>query len=485
MIHQKIWCQSLPLLITSFCLIPLCMSEKLIFVMTHFRHGARGSSNIYENDLDLVREKWTKPGELTAIGMRMHYLLGLRNRKRYIDDYKFLSPIYDPHEILVYSTYYNRTLMSAYSQLQGLYPSRQEIGLNLTEKQEKLAIPDVDINDTYIQEEILKMNLSALPNSMTLIPVHMITEKEKILNLYDLDECTALKEQEKQKNYENMESLKSIEIDFNNKFKKYLNEFNGDNSTYGFDWMNSFCGAFYPSYADGRELTDLKNTGIDLEEFNESCYEIQKLYYRDYILGGGKNNFDRMESSKLIREMIRLLKQKVNDDINQETEIKYSDYSKPKMLIISAHDSTIAFNEMFLINCFKLNLDIFKYPRFSTQIAFEVSRKDDNEINNFNELSYKDYTLNYYYNDDKIFSINLDDFIKNVENYLWTDEEVNNYCIGGNNKNDDKDDDKYFTYILIISILSILFVGFLSSTIVLLIINRKLKSGFGHDILMT
>ena len=135
--------------------------------MTHFHHGARGSSNIDENSLDYAREKWTKPGELTGMGMRQHYLLGLRNRKRYINDYKLLSPIYDPHEILVYSTYYNRTLMSAYSQLQGLYPSKEEIGTNLTEKQEKLAVPEVDINDSYIQEEIKKMNLSGLPNYMT------------------------------------------------------------------------------------------------------------------------------------------------------------------------------------------------------------------------------------------------------------------------------------------------------------------------------
>ena len=452
--------------------------------MTHFRHGARGSSNIDENSLDYAHEKWTKPGELTGMGMRQHYLLGLRNRKRYINDYKLLSPIYDAHEILVYSTYYNRTLMSAYSQLQGLYPSKEEIGTNLTETQEKLAVPEVDISDSYIQEEISKMNLSALPNFMTLVPVHMITEKEKVLNLYDLDECAPKRDKEKEYNIKNMESLINIQKDFNDKYKTYFDEFYGYNSTYEFEWMNSFCSAFVPSYFDGRELIDLKKTGINFEEFNNYCTEIQKLHYRDYILGGGKNDFDKLESSKIIRLMLQFLKKRVDDDINNVTEVKYDDYSKPKMVIISAHDSTIAFNEMFLINCFKLNLDSFRYPIFATQISFEVFRKDDNEIINISGLSYKDYNVKYYYNDDNLFSTSLDNFVEKVENYLWTDEQVNNYCTDNNNKDNNNADDKNSLYVVTICILSILFAGFFVATIILVIVNKKLKSG-SSDAAMT
>ena len=52
----------------------------------------------------------------------MHYILGLRNRLRYITkNYNFLSEQYNPHEILAYSTPLNRTLMSITAQLQGLY----------------------------------------------------------------------------------------------------------------------------------------------------------------------------------------------------------------------------------------------------------------------------------------------------------------------------------------------------------------------------
>ena len=57
--------------------------DKLVFLYTHFRHGARAPLDINDTFYDLLGEKWTNPGELTGIGQRMHYLLGLRNRKIY------------------------------------------------------------------------------------------------------------------------------------------------------------------------------------------------------------------------------------------------------------------------------------------------------------------------------------------------------------------------------------------------------------------
>ena len=53
--------------------------------------------------------------EITVVGQRMHFLLGIRNRLRYIENKKFLSEKYDPHEILIYSTYKNRIIDSVNS----------------------------------------------------------------------------------------------------------------------------------------------------------------------------------------------------------------------------------------------------------------------------------------------------------------------------------------------------------------------------------
>ena len=480
----------LPLITTTifFYIIQITYQEKLIFAMTHFRHGARAPNDIDDyTGLDNVHEKWSAPGHLTAVGMRMQYLMGLRNRKRYIEDYKLLSPKFDPHEILIYSTNYNRTLMSAYSHLLGFYPNKKEIGLSLTEKQEILAVPQIDINDSYIQNEIENLNLSALPNFMTVIPIRMINDLDVKANLYSSKSCV-LANYEVTKNA-SMESIVAITYVFNEKYKNYLNEFFGDSSTYDFSSLKTFCDAFVASYTDRRNITELKNTGINFEELIENCYELQKLKFRDYVLNSGKNKFDRLESSKLLREMIRLIKQRVDIDINNITEIEYDDFSKPKMMIISAHDTTISCHEMAIINCFNLNLeDYFRFPKFTAQMAIEVTRKDDNEINDV-KLSYKDYTVNYYFNDEKQLSTSLDNFIEKMENYLWTDEEVDNFCSGKNSSdtdNDNSDDNinNKNNYVLIfgiaICVLCVLIIIFLTGNIVLIVLYKKAKKG-GSD----
>ena len=70
---------------------------RLVFLYTLFRHGVRGPLILDDNYKDILGEKWTSLGELTGVGERMHYLLGLRNRKKYIEEEGFLSPKFDPH----------------------------------------------------------------------------------------------------------------------------------------------------------------------------------------------------------------------------------------------------------------------------------------------------------------------------------------------------------------------------------------------------
>lgn len=81
------------------------------------RHGARAPLKI-ENE-----EKWEEaPGELTSQGERMHYLIGNHLRSTLIDELKFLDPEFNNQQVYVRSTVVNRTIMSARSQLLGLYP---------------------------------------------------------------------------------------------------------------------------------------------------------------------------------------------------------------------------------------------------------------------------------------------------------------------------------------------------------------------------
>ena len=76
------------LIVVLFFIVNSQLNDKLIFVMTHFRHGARSPSSV-KNNINDFGEEWLITGELTAVGERMLYLLGLRNRVRYINEKNF------------------------------------------------------------------------------------------------------------------------------------------------------------------------------------------------------------------------------------------------------------------------------------------------------------------------------------------------------------------------------------------------------------
>ena len=83
-------------------------NEKLLFVLEHFRHGARGAYKLfdYKNWKDLLKENWKGPGELTSLGMRQHYLLGksVRNKyKNFVANLKNEFKMYTQNEREIYN----------------------------------------------------------------------------------------------------------------------------------------------------------------------------------------------------------------------------------------------------------------------------------------------------------------------------------------------------------------------------------------------
>ena len=93
--------------------------DNLYFIFEHFRHGARSPCNgEFINNTDELGGKWQNYGTLTKVGIKQHYLLGIKNRNRYKN---FISNQYNSNEIRIFSSSYNRTIMSAQAQLLGFY----------------------------------------------------------------------------------------------------------------------------------------------------------------------------------------------------------------------------------------------------------------------------------------------------------------------------------------------------------------------------
>ena len=126
--------------------------------------------------------------ELTEVGKRMQYLLGHRNRIRYIIKKNYLSEKYTINEIKVYPSETSRTIMSVCSHLQGLFPQSEKLGENLTESHSKKAYPPVNVYNTRIQEELELLQYKALYNCMTKVPFETITMNTGI-NIYEVNGC--------------------------------------------------------------------------------------------------------------------------------------------------------------------------------------------------------------------------------------------------------------------------------------------------------
>lgn len=143
--------------IAAFTTLQAKENDKLIFALDIVRHGDRTPIRNFPN----LPHDWPQGlGQLTAKGMQQEFLLGTKLRQRYIEEYHLLPSQYDAKTIYVRSTDYDRTLMSAQSLLQGLYPVGT--GPHATDK-------------------------PALPNGFQPIPIHTMPADEKDVLLVNTD----------------------------------------------------------------------------------------------------------------------------------------------------------------------------------------------------------------------------------------------------------------------------------------------------------
>lgn len=142
-------------------------SPKLLFVAELCRHGDRSPLVEFPSDA-LPVSRWPEGvGQLTAIGQRAHYELGQRLRERYVDT-GFLSSSYSVGEIYVRSTDVDRTLMSAQSQMAGLFPP---------------GSPRNDDVRVKFGKDALHENEGGLPHLFQPVPIHTVARTDDMVLL--------------------------------------------------------------------------------------------------------------------------------------------------------------------------------------------------------------------------------------------------------------------------------------------------------------
>lgn len=430
---------------------------KLLFVFEHCRHGARGPvSGLDKNNFDYIKQKWDIRGELTPVGIRMHYLLGYKNYKRYSG---FLSSYPNQKEVLIMSTDINRTIQSVLSQMQGLYPLFN--GPQLTETQMKNAYPPNDLSDDIYKPIIADLNNAALPNQMQLFPIQLFDPKDRIYILYEsyaTSKCKAidyiLKENRRKEKV--VQTRKNFNAKYGEQLLKFYNQSNG-NDIYDISLI-ALCDHFIVDLFEDKDLSELTDAGIDLQQFKATCNDVLNEFLFTLLFGDDDGNVALLSLSSSMRQILHYINKRI--ELDQRGQQDLLDYSAPKMLIHSGHDSSMMGMQIYMQRAFGTPT---VNPVFADNMFFELKKKEE-ELKG--DLS--DYYIDYYIRDELIKSIPYDEFEKNIRDLLWDDDKIDSFCNMGESR-----DNKGMLWIVIWMLVSICIILIIAVIALYCIIKKK------------
>ena len=456
-----------PIYISSIFLLTLLLQTPFITPQLHFafelfRHGARAPSELLSNNTDIFGEAWESPSHLTAVGLRQHYILGHRNRLRYIETTSLLNKTFNPKELIVFSTDSDRTILSANAQLQGLYP--QGTGHNLTSSQAQSAIPPND--NTSYKDEQERLQLSALPDHMELIPVKTFIPSEHLVNLFSPSVCPNMSEilnnstqQAKIQNY-----INTLHDKYSDVISKLTNT-TVDNVMYDYDSTNIILDTFISTYYDGKDLTKFTNAGINITDFLTDAFD----FYTLDMIGNGEGHelLTSISMTYVFKQLIKWMDMRIEMERNGKGN--ESDYTKPKFVMYSGHDSTLGAFEGFMKYAFGCEV---KYPKFASSVFVELWKGNDGE-----------YNVEYYFNDEFVMSMRYDEFKSKVNANLQSDERIQTFCEFNNSNNNKKESS--FNYFKLFGIcLIIVMVVLVVIMVYLIMIRYKIKTNKLNNVAM-
>lgn len=293
------------------------LKGKLVFAHVLFRHGDRTPVEPYPSDPWSDVNDWpTGWGQLTNTGKRQHHELGKWLRKRYDS---ILNKTYSKNEIYIRATDVDRTLMSALSNLAGLYPPQGN-----------------DVWDNSIAWQP--------------IPVHTVPESQDYI-LAGKKSCPA---------YEYAYSAMKNSPEFQKYDERY---------TYLYEYLTKWTGRS----VDSLESVSIINNTFFIEGlYNKTLPDWTKKIYPSkdmtfisefsFALFTYTRPMARLKTGPLIKEMFKRFSDKANNKLKPNRSV----------WIYSAHDTTVA----NVLNTLKL----FEYhsPPYTACVMLEL-RIDDQQ----------------------------------------------------------------------------------------------------------
>ena len=398
--------------------------EKLLFVWEHFRHGARNPYTHVNKTtwIDFIGVQWKNQGELSPLGIRSHYLLGISTKYKYKN---FLSKSFDTNEIFIISTDVNRTILSAMANLQGIYKNNTTPNLTIEQiNNAKIR----GLNQSYerkINEKIEELKKSYIKYGISIIPIHLFSKVGLQFKLNDDNYCPGVaKFKNESKNQEEVKrNVNEFVKNTNKTFGKYIFQFmnvSGEktpNYLYKNNNLYYICDSFIADYFNGRDMPHINNTGIDMDKFYYHClnYTIIYSYYIYYGLPPTKLSY--LTVSPIFRTIFNYFDRRIKL-FNESLENKIEP-SSPKFVIYSGHDSTMAGIDVFLKAEFNIEYD---NPEYTNSQLFELW---------YNKSG---FFVKYLYNQKEKAVYELNNFKEKVNQKLLPESEIKEICGINNDK---------------------------------------------------
>ncbi|KAL4511880.1 hypothetical protein ABPG72_012725 [Tetrahymena utriculariae] len=266
-------------------------------------------------------------GELSEVGIRQLYELGRIMRLKYVEQDQFISKKFQHQELFIRSTDKSRTLVSAQSFLQGLYPQETgpQIPLSIANKTEYLLPPHKRPSQFKFYS-----GFESIQSRIQPIPIHTIEIKRDKFLLNAESDCWKLQNIRKQ--FQEVEMNKMIDF-----FKEELNQFlkivQGKDLLLDMVQIHKYIDGLICNEFNGLELPQ---GWKENKQFQKKMKDIYTLVFNIYYFGNEEAT--RLSITPYFKQIIKF----IYDKINLKQPIKY--------YVLFTHDVTI----VNILNAFKL-----------------------------------------------------------------------------------------------------------------------------------
>jgi len=341
--------------------------DELVFTMLITRHGARSPTDQVPSDASITSDSFKiYLGDLTHSGERQHYLEGTKFKKIYAEDEEIIDKNFNPNEFYVESTDFNRTLMSAYSQMLGYFPigSLPELSKAHTTK----ANPPFKFNgDNKVTK---RLRNKATESSFQPVPIH-VSGLDDIMRAMDKDVCPYQSVLRKQ--YTETDEWEELNEKYQQQLfpelhEKYgIKEENLDFSA-SYTYIDNYYSAWFEQMDIEKELSPEAKTLVD-EILRDGLYE--GFYGLDLAV--------RLATTRFFDFLRQTLAYKINAVLEVKNTPEF--YKEIKYMYLSSHDTSLT----AIMSGLQQKQD--EPPFFASNIIFELRRKKNSNANDKSDFT--------------------------------------------------------------------------------------------------